>query len=163
MSNLVKRARAAAGLTQLALAKLLGVGQPLISRWERGSKLSAPAVALLTVLEREPEAALRALHAAHAADAPGFTGDGGPPPVRSQGQGQGPPTDEFGWPTAEGPAPEPDVGWAPGDDLGVSEFSLEFDAGADPADPADPAETADDLDENGDFFTPGFDGGEDQE
>lgn len=122
MSNLVKRARAAAGLTQAALAKLLGIGQPLVSRWERGAKMSAPARALLVVLEREPEAVLRALRAE---DAPGFAGDGGPPPARRRDHT--PAVDAWGFTSAEGPAPEPDLGWAPGDDLGVAGFTPEFD------------------------------------
>lgn len=122
--NLIQRARKAVGLTQAELARLLGTKQQIISRWERGGKMSAPAVALLTVVEREPEAVLRALRAGNE---PGFAGDGGPPPVRSRGQNR-PVVDEFGFTDVEGPAPEADIGWAPGDDLGVAGFSPEFDA-----------------------------------
>ncbi len=114
--NLAQRARKAAGLTQVELAKLLGVKQQLLSRWEKGAKMSAPAVALMRLLERDAEVVVGLLRNA---DEPGFAGDGGPPPRRDGGFR--PMVDEFGNPLAEGSGDEPDLGWAPDEAIGIED------------------------------------------
>ncbi len=128
-----------------------------MGRWERSKlQLTGTTLACLKLLLDDPERALLVLSetTGFASDGDGgFAGDGGPPPAR--GGHNGPLVDEFGFTDVEGPAPEPDPGWEQDDEIGTAEFSLEFD-------------TADDLEETGDFFTPGFDGaggggGEDQE
>ena len=124
MSNLAKRARAAIDLTQAELAKLLGIKQPLLSKWENGGKMSALAVALLKAVEREPEAMLRALVSEQQQ---GFSGDGGPPPARRNSfQYEGDPVDEYGFVRAQGERQEEGFGWAP-DEMEVPETEFEFD------------------------------------
>jgi len=61
--NLARRARRATGLNQAELAKLLGIGQPLLSRWENGARMSAASTALMRVIERAPEGVKRVLDA----------------------------------------------------------------------------------------------------
>lgn len=56
-----KRAR----LTQAQMARLMGMSLSGYRKWEQGAReISGPALTLLRVLEREPEAVLRALRAA---------------------------------------------------------------------------------------------------
>jgi len=123
-TNLAKRARKAIGLSQAKLARLLGVKQPLLSKWEGGSKMSKLAVTLMKIIEREPEAALRALKADGAT--PGYAGDGGPPPQRTSTHAHGPMVDEHGFVMAEGERPEEGLGFDAGE-LDLPEADFEFD------------------------------------
>ncbi len=59
---LLASAMRATGLTARALAKAIDVAPAVVSRWQSGNRQPrGPARALLRVLAREPEAALRAL------------------------------------------------------------------------------------------------------
>lgn len=61
----VRALRTGLGLTQAAFAALFGVSVHTLRNWEQGRRTpEGPACALLKVIEREPEAALRALAAA---------------------------------------------------------------------------------------------------
>ena len=61
----VKMIRERTGLSQTEFAQLLGVKLKTIQNWEQHRRQpTGPAVVLLTIFEREPETALRALHAA---------------------------------------------------------------------------------------------------
>ena len=61
----VKMIRVRTGLSQTEFAQLLGVKLKTIQNWEQHRRQpTGPAVVLLTIVEREPETALRALHAA---------------------------------------------------------------------------------------------------
>ena len=126
--NLAKRARAAIDLTQAELAKLLGVKHQLLSRWEKGAKMSALAVTLMVLVEREPEAVLRCLSDARPGAAPGYAGDGGPPPARRNSfQYEGDPVDEHGFVRAQGERQEEGFGWGPGEmEVPETEFEFEF-------------------------------------
>jgi len=54
--------RARLGLSQRGLARLIGVSVDTLQNWEQGRRQpSGPAVVLLTVLERDAEAVMRAL------------------------------------------------------------------------------------------------------
>ncbi|WP_082493995.1 helix-turn-helix domain-containing protein [Methylobacterium sp. Leaf106] len=54
--------RARLGLTQVAFANALGVPAATLRNWEQGRKQPDPAArSLLTIFDREPEAAMRAL------------------------------------------------------------------------------------------------------
>ncbi|MEK7246484.1 MAG: helix-turn-helix domain-containing protein [Pseudomonadota bacterium] len=56
--------RAKLGLTQREFAAMFGVSVGIVRDWEQGRRVpSAPARALLKIVSREPEAALRALAA----------------------------------------------------------------------------------------------------
>jgi putative transcriptional regulator len=58
----VRAIRRRAGLKQHQMAPLLGVSVSGYRKWEQGKRcVSGPARALLTVMEREPEAVVRAL------------------------------------------------------------------------------------------------------
>ncbi|MGO4741109.1 helix-turn-helix domain-containing protein [Bosea sp. 2KB_26] len=57
--------RSKLGMTQEQFAKALHIPLPTLRNWEQGRTLPDPAArALLTIVAREPEAALRALQAA---------------------------------------------------------------------------------------------------
>ena len=61
----VKMIRERTGLSQTGFAQLLGVKVKTIQNWEQHRRQpTGPAVVLLNIVEREPETALRALHAA---------------------------------------------------------------------------------------------------
>lgn len=61
----VKSIRRRAGLKQHQMAPLLGVSLSGYRKWEQGKRaVSGPARALLTVMEREPDAVVRALFGA---------------------------------------------------------------------------------------------------
>lgn len=60
----VRALRTGLGLTQAEFAALFGVSVHTLRNWEQGRRSEGPACALLKVIEREPEAALRALAAA---------------------------------------------------------------------------------------------------
>ena len=58
-----KSVRAKVGLSQSEFAQLIGVKVATLRNWEQHRRQpTGPAAALLTIVEREPEAALRALH-----------------------------------------------------------------------------------------------------
>ncbi|MEZ0469289.1 NadS family protein [Luteimonas salinilitoris] len=58
----VKRIRAATNLSQVKFARLIAVEVGTLRNWEQGRREpTGPAKALLGVIEREPEAAIRAL------------------------------------------------------------------------------------------------------
>lgn len=60
----VKSIRNRLGLSQSRFAALIGVSSKTLQNWEQGRRApEGPATALLTVVDREPEAVLRALHA----------------------------------------------------------------------------------------------------
>ncbi len=60
-----KAIRKRARLTQAEMAPLMGMSLSGYRKWEQGHReISGPALTLLRVLEREPEAVLRALRAA---------------------------------------------------------------------------------------------------
>lgn len=141
--NLAERARKAAKLTQTELSKLLGVKQQLLSRWEKGARMSAPAATLMRLIELEPEGIVHLLRAERG-EKPGFAGDGGPPPKRRQSYA--PAVDEWGNPTAVGEG-EADLGWERGEELGAGEMVGFEDAAPDESD-----------DGAGDFFKPSFPG-----
>lgn len=55
--------RAKVGLSQTEFAQLIGVKVATLRNWEQHRRHpTGPAAALLTIVEKEPEAALRALH-----------------------------------------------------------------------------------------------------
>ncbi|WP_305041896.1 NadS family protein [Geoalkalibacter sp.] len=59
----VKAIRERTGLSQMEFARLLRVNVKTLQNWEQHRRTpTGAAAALLTVFEREPEAALRALH-----------------------------------------------------------------------------------------------------
>lgn len=58
-----KSIRAKVGLSQSEFAQLIGVKLATLKNWEQNRrKPSGAAAALLTIVEKEPDAALRALH-----------------------------------------------------------------------------------------------------
>ena len=58
-----KSVRAKIGLSQSEFAQLIGVKVATLRNWEQHRRQpTGPAAALLTIVEKEPEAALRALH-----------------------------------------------------------------------------------------------------
>lgn len=58
-----KSVRAKVGLSQSEFAQLIGVKVATLRNWEQHRRHpTGPAAALLTIVEKEPEAALRALH-----------------------------------------------------------------------------------------------------
>lgn len=58
-----KSVRAKVGLSQNEFAQLIGVKVATLRNWEQHRRQpTGPAAALLTIVEKEPEAALRALH-----------------------------------------------------------------------------------------------------
>jgi putative transcriptional regulator len=58
-----KSVRAKIGLSQIDFAQLIGVKVATLRNWEQHRRQpTGPAAALLTIVEKEPEAALRALH-----------------------------------------------------------------------------------------------------
>jgi len=58
-----KSVRAKVGLSQSEFAQLIGVKVATLRNWEQHRRRpTGPAAALLTIVEKEPEAALRALH-----------------------------------------------------------------------------------------------------
>lgn len=58
-----KTVRAKVGLSQSDFAQLIGVKVATLRNWEQHRRQpTGPAAALLTIVEKEPEAALRALH-----------------------------------------------------------------------------------------------------
>lgn len=58
-----KTVRAKIGLSQNDFAQLIGVKVATLRNWEQHRRQpTGPAAALLTIVEKEPEAALRALH-----------------------------------------------------------------------------------------------------
>lgn len=60
-----KAVRKRAKLTQEQMAPLMGMSVSGYRKWEQGAReVSGPALTLLRVLEREPEAVLRAIRAA---------------------------------------------------------------------------------------------------
>lgn len=64
----VKAIRQKTGLSQSAFARLLRINLKTLQNWEQGRRHpTGAAAALLLVFEREPEAALRALHSDQAA------------------------------------------------------------------------------------------------
>jgi putative transcriptional regulator len=59
----VKNIRAKTGLTQCEFSHLIGVKVATLRNWEQQRRQpTGPAAALLTIVEREPEVAMRALH-----------------------------------------------------------------------------------------------------
>ena len=61
----IRAMRTGLGLTQTEFAALFGVSVHTLRNWEQGRRApEGPACALLKVIEKEPEAALRALAAA---------------------------------------------------------------------------------------------------
>jgi putative transcriptional regulator len=63
--------RAKLGLTQSTFARLLGIPLGTLRNWEQNRFVMEPAaLALLTIIDREPEAALRALSPAAASAEP---------------------------------------------------------------------------------------------
>jgi hypothetical protein len=91
--------------------------------------MSAPAITLMALLERDAETIVGLLRGTRVTAEPGFAGDGGPPPAR---RGHQPPVvDEFGNPLVDGSGDEPDLGWAPDDSIGTDEgdfYTPEFGA-----------------------------------
>ena len=64
----VQAIRRKTGLSQAAFARLLRINVKTLQNWEQGRRQpTGAAAALLTVFEREPQAALRALHGERAA------------------------------------------------------------------------------------------------
>ncbi len=60
----VKAVRAKTGLSQPKFAALFRISVGTLRNWEQGRRQpDGPAVALLRVIEREPETVIRALHA----------------------------------------------------------------------------------------------------
>lgn len=60
----VKAIRERTGLSQADFAQLIGVKVKTLQNWEQHRRQpTGPAAALLTIVQREPETALRALHA----------------------------------------------------------------------------------------------------
>lgn len=58
-----KSVRTKVGLSQSEFAQLIGVKVATLRNWEQHRRHpTGPAAALLTIVEKEPEAALRALH-----------------------------------------------------------------------------------------------------
>lgn len=58
-----KSVRTKVGLSQTEFAQLIGVKVATLRNWEQHRRHpTGPAAALLTIVEKEPEAALRALH-----------------------------------------------------------------------------------------------------
>lgn len=58
-----KAIRAKVGLSQSEFAQLIGVKLATLKNWEQNRRTpSGAAAALLTIVEKEPDAALRALH-----------------------------------------------------------------------------------------------------
>ena len=58
-----KSVRTKIGLSQSEFAQLIGVKVATLRNWEQHRRQpTGPAAALLTIVEKEPEAALRALH-----------------------------------------------------------------------------------------------------
>lgn len=58
-----KAIRAKVGLSQSEFAQLIGVKIATLRNWEQHRRTpTGPAAALLTIVEKEPDAALRALH-----------------------------------------------------------------------------------------------------
>ena len=61
----VKAIREKISLSQRSFAALIGVSKRTLENWEQGRRQpTGPAKALLRILERDPEHALKALHAA---------------------------------------------------------------------------------------------------
>ena len=61
----IKAVRAKVGMTQAEFAKAFGISLGTLRHWERGDrKPQGPALVLLNVVAREPEAVLRALSSA---------------------------------------------------------------------------------------------------
>lgn len=61
----IKAVRAKTGMTQMEFAAAFGISLGTLRHWERGDrKPRGPALVLLNVLAKEPEAVLRALQAA---------------------------------------------------------------------------------------------------
>lgn len=59
----IKAIRGRVGMTQVEFAMAFGISLGTLRHWERGDRRPhGPALALLTVIEKEPEAVLRALH-----------------------------------------------------------------------------------------------------
>lgn len=59
-----KAIRAKVGLSQTEFAQLIGVKVATLRNWEQNRRQpTGAAAALLTIVEKEPDAALRALHA----------------------------------------------------------------------------------------------------
>lgn len=60
----VKAARTKLGLSQVKFAATFKISSSTLRKWERGARRpQGPAQVLLTVIDREPEAVLRALEA----------------------------------------------------------------------------------------------------
>ncbi len=58
----IKAVRAKTGMTQMEFAAVFGISLGTLRHWERGDrKPRGPALVLLNVLDKEPEAVLRAL------------------------------------------------------------------------------------------------------
>ena len=61
----IKAVRAKVGMTQVEFAATFGISLGTLRHWERGDrKPQGPALVLLNVVAKEPEAVLRALNAA---------------------------------------------------------------------------------------------------
>lgn len=61
----VKAIREKTSLSQRSFAALIGVSKRTLENWEQGRRQpTGPAKALLRILDRDPEHALKALHAA---------------------------------------------------------------------------------------------------
>lgn len=59
----VKTIREKTGLTQARFAIIMGVSVRTLQNWEQGHRTpQGPAVSLLRIVEKDPEAALKALH-----------------------------------------------------------------------------------------------------
>ncbi len=59
----VKAIRQKTGLSQAAFSKAYGIPKRTIENWEQGiRKPDAPALALLTIIDKNPDAAFKALH-----------------------------------------------------------------------------------------------------
>ena len=57
-----KSIRAKVGLSQSEFARLIGIKVATLQNWEQHRRQPTGAAALLTIVEKEPDAALRALH-----------------------------------------------------------------------------------------------------
>jgi putative transcriptional regulator len=59
----IRAIRERLGITQAIFADVLGVNVRTVQNWEQGHRVpTGPAMALLKIVEREPEAVFRALH-----------------------------------------------------------------------------------------------------
>ena len=59
----IRAIRDSLGLTQAIFANVLGVNIRTVQNWEQGHRSpTGPAMALLKIVEKEPEAVFRALH-----------------------------------------------------------------------------------------------------